>query len=126
MNCWQMKALEPMEPTFLFNKPLDAGKLAAAGIACIDNGTRPPPFCFPGRIGRGGRLIFDRWNIQTRTPLGSPSNHFASLSFPAHVDRFRVNRPPRPSVVDPLALNDPLTSAGLCGISPPTSSAAPF
>lgn len=122
-----MKSMESIEPTFLFTKPLDPEKLAAAGIACMDNGTVAPPFCFPGRIGRGGRIVFDRWNPLTRTPLDSPSNnHFSSLSFAPPVDRFRVARPPRLSVVDPLVLNDTLSSAMLCGPSPPSTSAAPF
>ncbi|XP_015869273.1 enhancer of polycomb-like protein 1 [Ziziphus jujuba] len=66
--------MDPLEPVLLFTRPLVPEKLAAAGIA-------PPPDCstkdevstpaykFRGRIGRGGRLIFDRWNPLLHTPI---------------------------------------------------------
>ncbi|KAF3540429.1 hypothetical protein F2Q69_00021070 [Brassica cretica] len=48
----------------LFTKPLVPEKLAAAGIVppAPDSSTGQPPSRFKGRIGRGGRIIFDRWN----------------------------------------------------------------
>ena len=52
----QVKALEHLDPTFLFTKPLDLGKLESAGIKATDGDMRPYPFRYPGRIGRGGRL----------------------------------------------------------------------
>ncbi|KAL7610795.1 uncharacterized protein LOC111879101 [Lactuca sativa] len=64
--------LDPVEPVLLFTKPLVAEKLAAAGIV-------PPPsgggggggggHNFRGRIGRGGRIVFDRWNPLMHTPI---------------------------------------------------------
>lgn len=74
--------VESMEPVLLFVKPLDPEKLAAAGIVPpldppCSNGTSnaaSASYRFQGRIGRGGRLIFDRWNPLTRTPIGCSSN----------------------------------------------------
>jgi enhancer of polycomb-like protein len=60
--------LDPMEPVLLFTKPLDPDKLAAAGIAppqtpALTGGEAPErPFNIRGRIGRGGRIVFDRWD----------------------------------------------------------------
>ncbi|CAN7041679.1 hypothetical protein IGI04_006636 [Brassica rapa subsp. trilocularis] len=56
--------LDPNEPVMLFTKPLVPEKLAAAGIVppAPDSSTGQPPSRFKGRIGRGGRIIFDRWN----------------------------------------------------------------
>uniref|UniRef100_A0A1D1XTW9 Enhancer of polycomb-like protein n=1 Tax=Anthurium amnicola TaxID=1678845 RepID=A0A1D1XTW9_9ARAE len=56
---------DPDEPVLLFTRPLDRGKLAAAGIVPpsdppTENGSIVPPYQFYGRIGRGGRIIFDR------------------------------------------------------------------
>ncbi|KAL5972287.1 hypothetical protein ACLOJK_041540 [Asimina triloba] len=66
---------DPDEPIFLFTRPLDPEKLAAAGIVPpsdppTENGSTTPPFCFHGRIGRGGRIIFDRCNSLLRKPIG--------------------------------------------------------
>uniref|UniRef100_A0A1D1XZS4 Enhancer of polycomb-like protein n=1 Tax=Anthurium amnicola TaxID=1678845 RepID=A0A1D1XZS4_9ARAE len=62
---WLQKR-DPHEPVLLFTKPLDLEKLAAAGIAPppdppTENGSVALPYQFHGRIGRGGRIIFDRW-----------------------------------------------------------------
>lgn len=56
--------LDPNEPVMLFTKPLVPDKLAAAGIVppTPDSSPGQPPSRFQGRIGRGGRIIFDRWN----------------------------------------------------------------
>ncbi|CAN6845731.1 unnamed protein product [Brassica oleracea var. botrytis] len=56
--------LDPNEAVMLFTKPLVPEKLAAAGIVppAPDSSTGQPPSRFKGRIGRGGRIIFDRWN----------------------------------------------------------------
>lgn len=63
-----------LDPVFLFNLPIDADKLSAAGISephqtYCENGVAASMRC-SGRIGRGGRLIFDRWNALGRAPLG--------------------------------------------------------
>ncbi|KAJ4950026.1 hypothetical protein NE237_026858 [Protea cynaroides] len=64
---------DPLEPVLLFTRPLDSEKLAAARIlppSCpTENGESIPPYHFSGRIGRGGRIIFDRWNPLMRSPL---------------------------------------------------------
>ncbi|CAL5401915.1 unnamed protein product [Camellia sinensis] len=66
--------LDPLEPVLLFTKPLDSGILAAAGIAppsdsLMKNGGSGRPYNFHGRIGRGGRIVFDRWNPLMHTPI---------------------------------------------------------
>ncbi|XP_057977162.1 enhancer of polycomb-like protein 1 isoform X2 [Malania oleifera] len=73
LHGWLHK-MDPTEPVLLFARPLDPEKLAAAGIvpplnSSIKNVTSPPPFKFHGRIGRGGRIVFDRWNPLMHTPI---------------------------------------------------------
>lgn len=70
-----MQMQDPDEPVLLFTRGVDPDKLAAAGIVqppdrSIENGSVAPPYRFHGRIGRGGRIIFDRWNPLLRAPLG--------------------------------------------------------
>lgn len=82
----QVKVMDSLEPVLLFTKPLDAEKVAAAGIIPqieppLENGLSAAPYRFHGRIGRGGRVIFDRWNPLSRTPIGSPSCPFTSPHF---------------------------------------------
>jgi len=113
-----MKNLDPMEPVLLFTKPLDAGKLAAAGIGFRENETKLSPYRLSGRIGRGGRLVYDRWNPQSGSPFDS---HPTSLSIGAPVHRFGA-RPFR-RVVEPLPA---LPEAVRCAPPPPSTSAAPF
>lgn len=65
---------DPLEPFLLFTRPLVPEKLAVAGIAVpSDSSTKDevsaPPYKFRGRIGRGGRIIFDRWNPLLHTPI---------------------------------------------------------
>ncbi|XP_058114422.1 uncharacterized protein LOC131257663 isoform X2 [Magnolia sinica] len=65
---------DPLEPVLLFARPLDSGRLTAAGIVPpsdppVENGSTNPPYRFRGRVGRGGRIIFDRWNPLLRTPI---------------------------------------------------------
>ncbi|XP_011088108.2 enhancer of polycomb-like protein 1 [Sesamum indicum] len=65
--------LDPTEPVLLFTKPLLADKLAASGIIppldpSNPKGTSPRSF-IRGRIGRGGRIVFDRWNPLMHTPI---------------------------------------------------------
>ncbi|KAK4402056.1 Enhancer of polycomb1 [Sesamum angolense] len=65
--------LDPTEPVLLFTKPLLADKLAASGIIppldpSTPKGTSPRSF-IRGRIGRGGRIVFDRWNPLMHTPI---------------------------------------------------------
>ncbi|XP_076890372.1 uncharacterized protein LOC143541424 [Bidens hawaiensis] len=55
--------LDPLEPVLLFTKPLLAENLAAAGIVPPRGGNSR------GRIGRGGRIIFDGWNPLMCTPI---------------------------------------------------------
>ncbi|XP_059652173.1 uncharacterized protein LOC132299509 [Cornus florida] len=74
--------LDPLEPVLLFTKPLDPEKLAAAGIvppsdAPMANGTSGRSYNFHGRIGRGGRIVFDRWNPLMHTPIDSNNSFYA-------------------------------------------------
>ncbi|KAA8545344.1 hypothetical protein F0562_020128 [Nyssa sinensis] len=62
--------LAPLEPVLPFTKPLDPEKSEGAGIvppkdSSIANGESARSYNFHGRIGRGGRIIFDRWNSLT-------------------------------------------------------------
>ncbi|KAL6140572.1 hypothetical protein ACLB2K_058871 [Fragaria x ananassa] len=73
--------MDPLEPVLLFTKPLVPEKLAAAGIvppsdSSTKNGGSTPPRKFRGRIGRGGRLIFDRWNPLMHTPIDLGSSYY--------------------------------------------------
>ncbi|KAJ0447034.1 putative enhancer of polycomb protein [Helianthus annuus] len=63
--------LDPLEPVLLFTKPLVAEKLAAAGIVPPVDSSAPPSRGnnIRGRFGRGGRIIFDRWNPLMHTPI---------------------------------------------------------
>lgn len=65
---------DPNEPLMLFAKPLNPDKLAAAGIMppsdlSSANGASGRSFGFRGRIGRGGRIVFDRWNPLMHSPM---------------------------------------------------------
>ncbi|KAK4772318.1 hypothetical protein SAY86_014093 [Trapa natans] len=77
--------MDPLDPVLLFTKPLVPEKLAAAGIIPPSNmpGAKSDAgeVKFHGRIGRGGRIVFDRWN-----PLSLSQINFDS-SF---------NLPPKP------------------------------
>ncbi|CAA0211648.1 unnamed protein product [Arabidopsis thaliana] len=53
--------LNPNEPVMLFTKALVPDKLAAAGIIPPSD-ARSGRARFQGRMGRGGRIVFDRWN----------------------------------------------------------------
>ncbi|XP_057495000.1 uncharacterized protein LOC130780064 isoform X2 [Actinidia eriantha] len=69
-----LRKLDPLEPDLMFTKPLDPDKLAAAGIvppsnSPMMNGSSGPSYNFHGRIGRGGRIVFDRWNPLMHTPM---------------------------------------------------------
>lgn len=75
---WDRMMQDPAEPILLFTKPLVPEKLAAAGIippsdSSTRNNVSPPPCKLRGRIGRGGRIIFDRWNplLQTSIDCGN-------------------------------------------------------
>ncbi|KAL0387285.1 UNVERIFIED_CONTAM: hypothetical protein Sradi_2610300 [Sesamum radiatum] len=72
-HSWLHK-LDPTEPAMLFTKPLLPDKLAAAGIVppsdpSTPNSTSARSLNFHGRIGRGGRIVFDRWNPLMHTPV---------------------------------------------------------
>lgn len=65
-HAWLHK-LDPLEPVLLFTKPLVPEKLDSAGIvppsdSSTRNGTIARTHKFHGRIGRGGRIVFDRCN----------------------------------------------------------------
>ncbi|XP_010928160.1 uncharacterized protein [Elaeis guineensis] len=67
---------DPDEPVMLFTRPLDPDKLAAASIVQppdppVENGSVAPSYHFQGRMGRGGRIIFDRWNPRLQAPIGN-------------------------------------------------------
>ncbi|CAO2163646.1 unnamed protein product [Urochloa humidicola] len=79
-TAWLFKR-DPEEPVMLFTRPLDPGKLEIAGIRPppvppIDSGATAPPFRCQGRIGRGGRIIFDRWNPLLQVPIGQQASPF--------------------------------------------------
>ncbi|CAL1373865.1 unnamed protein product [Linum trigynum] len=66
--------MDPNEPLLLFTKPLVPEKLASAGIVppadpSARNGGSAVTYRFRGRIGRGGRIVFDRWNPLAQTPI---------------------------------------------------------
>jgi hypothetical protein len=100
--------VDSLEPVFLFVKPIDPEKLSAAGIVPplgtlgfngINNGSNGAdeassvaPYRFHGRIGRGGRLIFDRWNPLTQTPIGY--HHISN--FPNEISTSLRSYPPPP------------------------------
>eukprot|EP00249_Psilotum_nudum_P021122 c27981_g1_i1 orf=317-1828(-) len=113
-------ALDSFEPVMLFTKPLNAERLKAAGIVPpldppLSNGSTQAPFCFRGRIGRGGRIVFDRWNPLTQMPLGG-CNSFTSFSQSSSVTRFH---PPPPR------LNLEKTNASLSSIVVPDGNSEP-
>ncbi|BAF23501.1 uncharacterized protein [Oryza sativa Japonica Group] len=87
-NGWLFKRVpemrDPEEPVMLFTRPIDPDKLKMAGIRPpldppIDSGTTAPPFRWQARIGRGGRIIFDRWNPFLQVPVGQETNHRPSM-----------------------------------------------
>lgn len=64
---------DPSEPVLLFTKPLLPEKLAAAGIVPPSDSLGKTDvtarhYKIHGRIGRGGRLVFDRSNPLMETP----------------------------------------------------------
>jgi hypothetical protein len=66
-------------------------KLVSAGIKPPpdppdENGATVPPFRYRGRIGRGGRIIFDRWNPLRQTPISQETSHYVPYG----------HRPPSP------------------------------
>ncbi|ESQ35144.1 hypothetical protein EUTSA_v10007658mg [Eutrema salsugineum] len=67
--------LNPNEPVMLFTKPLVPDKLAAARIiAPVD--ARSGRSRFQGRIGRGGRIVFDRWNPLKQTHINCGNSFY--------------------------------------------------
>ncbi|KAL9323757.1 hypothetical protein ACSQ67_008614 [Phaseolus vulgaris] len=76
---WPHK-LDPLEPVLLFTKPLLPEKLAMAGIMPPDsiatNGVSPASYRLRGRMGRGGRIIFDRWNPLMQTPIDCGNSYY--------------------------------------------------
>ncbi|KAL3651466.1 hypothetical protein CASFOL_004468 [Castilleja foliolosa] len=89
-HTWLHK-LDPNEPVLLFTKPLLPDKLAAAGIIppsdpspTTTNATSAHPFSCHGRIGRGGRIVFDRWNPLMQTPIECGDTLYAPPPKPLH------------------------------------------
>lgn len=86
---WLQK-IDPSEPLMLFTKPIDPETLASAGITPPSNSSTrdnasPPSYKIRGRIGRGGRIIFDRCNPLMHTPSDYGSSFFSPLQrTPAH------------------------------------------
>ncbi|XP_072962903.1 uncharacterized protein [Typha angustifolia] len=81
-NGW-LHQKDPGEPVLLFTRPLDQGRLAAAGIKQppdppVEDGSVTPPYHFHGRIGRGGRIIFDRYNPLLQAPITHRSSPYIS------------------------------------------------
>ncbi|XP_023643035.1 uncharacterized protein LOC17894599 [Capsella rubella] len=70
--------LDPNEPVMLFTKPLVPDKLAAAGIVppAPDSSLGQTPSRFQGRIGRGGRIIFDRWNPLMQSHINCGDSYY--------------------------------------------------
>ncbi|KAG5525635.1 hypothetical protein RHGRI_032070 [Rhododendron griersonianum] len=88
-NGWLQK-LDPLEPVLLFTKPLVPEKLAAVGIvppssSPMTNIASVRSQSFHGRIGRGGRIVFDRWNPLMHTTIDCG-------------DTFYIPPKPRPSM----------------------------
>ncbi|XP_029118525.1 uncharacterized protein [Elaeis guineensis] len=80
------------EPVLLFTRPLDRDKLASAGIVQppdppAENGPAAPPYRFQGRIGRGGRIIFDRRSPRLQAPIVNEVNPYVPPN----------SRPPQPN-----------------------------
>lgn len=78
---WTMWLQDPLEPVLLFTKPLVPEKLATAGILppsdpSTKNGTLAPTYKFQGRVGRGGRIVFDRWNPLMHTPIDCGTTYY--------------------------------------------------
>ncbi|URD90077.1 Sodium hydrogen exchanger [Musa troglodytarum] len=82
-NGWTQKR-DPDEPVMLFTKSLDPDKLAAAGIVppvlSVENDSVVSPYRFCGRIGRGGRIIFDRWNSLFEAPVAQERSQYPALN----------------------------------------------
>ncbi|KAK7340961.1 hypothetical protein VNO77_21680 [Canavalia gladiata] len=77
---WPHK-LDPLEPVLLFTKPLLPEKLAMAGIlppseSFAENGVSTRSYKLSGRIGRGGRIIFDRCNPLLQTPIDCGNSYY--------------------------------------------------
>ncbi|KFK43873.1 hypothetical protein AALP_AA1G185100 [Arabis alpina] len=67
--------LNPNEPVMMFTKPLIPDKLAAAGIIPPME-SRSGRARFGGRIGRGGRIVFDRWNPLKQTHINCGNSFY--------------------------------------------------
>ncbi|KAK9684103.1 hypothetical protein RND81_10G186500 [Saponaria officinalis] len=77
-----IRRVDPLEPVMPFTKPLLPDKLADAGIIPPTNAsetTSPGRSYQPrGRIGRGGRIIFDRWNPLMHSPVDCGDSFYLS------------------------------------------------
>ena len=73
---------DPLEPIMPFTKPLVPEKLLAAGIVPPSDSSKSSASvrspAFHGRIGRGGRIIFDRWNPLMHTPVNVGDSLYSS------------------------------------------------
>eukprot|EP00252_Welwitschia_mirabilis_P025861 TRINITY_DN8242_c0_g1_i1.p1 TRINITY_DN8242_c0_g1~~TRINITY_DN8242_c0_g1_i1.p1 ORF type:complete len:461 (+),score=106.91 TRINITY_DN8242_c0_g1_i1:486-1868(+) len=70
----QLHKRDPHEAELLFTKPLDPEKLPTFGIVVPPEPVSPesgmPLYRSRPRMGRGGRIVFDRWNPLEETPIG--------------------------------------------------------
>ncbi|XP_050224182.1 uncharacterized protein LOC126673908 [Mercurialis annua] len=82
-SCGWLNKMDPLEPVLLFTKALVPEKLAAAGIvppvdSSLKNGASNASYRFHGRIGRGGRIVFDRWNRFVHDPIDLSNSFYMS------------------------------------------------
>ncbi|CAO2815206.1 unnamed protein product [Amaranthus hypochondriacus] len=77
-----IRRVDPLEPIMPFTKPLVPEKLLAAGIVPPSDTSKSSASqrspAFRGRIGRGGRIIFDRWNPLMHTPVNVGDSLYSS------------------------------------------------
>ena len=73
----------------IFAKPVDLSRLGIQGVFkglvtnALKNGGEASTFSCRGRIGRGGRIVFDRWDALGGCPLrgGAAIGHLPRNSF---------------------------------------------
>lgn len=80
-NNW-IRRVDSLEPVMPFTKPLLPDKLAAAGIVPPSDASKTSAparsSTSRGRIGRGGRIIFDRWNPLMHSPVNVGDSFYLS------------------------------------------------
>lgn len=83
MTIGRLPSQPPFASNLPFTRPVDPEKLVAAGIKPpfkppMQNGRSVPLYRFHARFGRGGRVVFDRWNPLLRTPIGHENGAFVT------------------------------------------------